>query len=382
MIKKVALICSHSFSNPGGVKTHILGLFKEYKKKGIKVKIIAPRRDQSENYGRDVILLGTSLPIKLGGTQSDIDINFNPFAIETLLKKEKFDVLHFHNVSFPSVFQVLSSTASSKTVNVLTFHMNLEGGKLLDILMGFIKMLNSFFQHNIDGIIGVSDFNLDPFKKYKGPKAVIPNGIDLKEFNPRIPKIKKFLDGKINILFLGRLEERKGLLYALKAFKIIQKKFSNLRLIVVGKGPLKENLQLWADKNKLKDVVFEGEVSKNVASYYSTCDIYCGPAIFGESFGIVLLEAMACKKPVVAFANQGYKRVLVGKGARFLARPKDYRTLAKKMELLIKNKKLRKKMGEWGIQESAKYAWPKVADQVLNFYNLALKEKKKREAKK
>ena len=121
---------------------------------------------------------------------------------------------------------------------------------------------------------------------------------------------------------------------------------------------------------------------EKAASYYKSCDIYCSPAIFGESFGLVLVEAMACQKPVVAFANEGYKSVLIGKGARLLAKPRDYKTLAQKLEILIKDKKLRREMGEWGTKEAKKYSWTKIASQVLNFYQLCWQDKQKREKKK
>jgi glycosyltransferase involved in cell wall biosynthesis len=91
------------------------------------------------------------------------------------------------------------------------------------------------------------------------------------------------------------------------------------------------------------------------------------------------VEAMATGRPVVAFANAGYKTVLGhGRGKKFLAKPRDYRTLAKKLEILIKNKKLRKEMGKWGIKESKKYSWPKIADRVLAFYELCRKQKQKK----
>ncbi len=381
---KVGLVCFHSFAHPGGVKAHVLGLYNEFKKRGIKSKIIVPRRKIRENYGKDVILLGTSLPLRIGGSQSDLDVNFNPFAINKLFKKEKFDVLHFHNFSFPSGYQILER---SKCLNILTFHANIEKIKLFKFFPFIISLFNKEVKDEIDGIIGVNPLNLKVFKKYKGPKTVISNGIDLNQFNPRVPKIKEYLDGKINILFLGRIEERKGLIYLLRAFKILEKRLgrdwvsSNLRLIVVGQGPEKEDSENWVKKHDLKNVVFEGKTKKGVAvaSYYATADIYCSPAIYGESFGNVLVEAMAVGRPVVAFANSGYQIVLNrGKGKRFLARPKDYKTLAEKLGLLIKSKKLRKEMGKWGIKESKKYSWPKVADRVLAFYKLCQKEKDKK----
>ena len=220
--------------------------------------------------------------------------------------------------------------------------------------------------------------NIEFFKKYKGPKIVIPNGIDLTEFNPQVSKIKKFQDGKINILFAGRIEERKGLIYLLKAYRSLPQ--SNLRLIIVGDGKLKEECELWTKENNLENVHFEGKVSqKKLPSYFTTADIFVSPAIHGESFGIVLVEAMASGTPVVGFANEGYKGLLEGtKGQDFLAPPKNHKTLAKKISKLIENKKLRDEMEEWGIEEAKKYSWEKIAQEVLTFYQLCQKQKDKK----
>ncbi len=381
---KVGLISFHSFLKPGGVKKHIFGLDKEFRKRGIKTKIIVPRRSWKENYGKDVILLGTSIPLYLAGNQVDLDINFNPISIWKTLRKEKFEVLHFHNFVLPSAFQILVSPATKDTLNILTIHANLE--KMLNqmALRLYFSLCKEVIQWRIDGVIGVAPLTLTGLENLKKPKIVIPNGIDLNEFNPRIPKIKKFCDGKINILFVGRIEERKGLIYLLKAFKILAKNFSNLRLIIVGDGPLKAECQEYAKENHLREVYFEGEkTGKEVASYYSTSDIFVAPSIFGESFGIVLIEAMASGKPIVAFANQGYKEVLEKvKGKEFLVKPRDFKTLAQKLAILIKNQKLREEMGRWGQKEARKYSWPKIAKKVLDFYQLCKQYKKRRDKEK
>lgn len=367
---KVGFISFHSFSNPGGVKNHILGLSKEFEKRGIETKIIVPRRSRNEKYGDKVILLGTSIPLNIGGTQGDLCINFNPISILKVLKKEKFDVLHFHNFILPSALQILEFSDST---NVLTFHANTESFPIVQMIN---KAATVLLNRKMDGVIGVASFNLDSFDGFNGLKKVIPNGIDLNEFNPQIAKLDKFekedASGKkrINILFLGRIEERKGLIYLLQAYKNLQDKYDNLRLIIVGDGPLKEECERYATENSLNNVYWEGtQTGPAVSHYYASCDIYCSPAIFGESFGIVLLEAMACGKPVVGYANQGYKELLRGtKGEGFLAEPKNIEDLASKLEKLIKDENLRKKMGEWGIEEAKKYSWEKVADQVLDFY--------------
>ena len=365
--------------NPGGVKRHILGLQKEFSKRGIESKIIVPKRKRKEKYGKDVIFLGRSFPMNVAGTQADFCLALNRFAINKILKREKFDVLHFHNFALPSSVQLLDK---SKCLNVMTLHANFEKSGFIKKFPNFLKFITRIIQWKMDGVIGVSPINIRAAKGYKGPKVIIPNGIDLEEFNPSVGKIKKYGDGKINILFLGRIEERKGLVYLLRAVRDLNKKQSNLRLIVAGSGPLEKDCRAWVRSNKLKNVVFEGEIKeKDVPSYYATCDIFCSPAIYGESFGIVLVEAMATGKPVVAFNNEGYRGVLgKGKGKRFLAKNRDYKDLARKLEALAKNSKLREEMGQWGIKESEKYSWPKIADEVLSFYKSCLENKPKREA--
>jgi len=371
---KVGLISFHTFSQPGGVKRHILGLADEFRKRGIETKIIVPRRKASENYGPDVIILGKSFAVNYAGSQGDLFLNFNPTKVGKVLDKEKFDVLHFHNFGLPSAFEILEK---SKSLNILTFHANIERNNFLENVPGFMYVINKFLQRKMAGIIGVAPLNLDVAKYYDGFKTVIPNGIDLNKFKPEGPKIEKFIDEKINILFLGRLEERKGLIYLLKAYKILSQKDKNIRLIIVGEGPLKKEYQNWVKENKLENVIFETKmVEEQAPEYYRSCDIYCSPAIYGESFGIVLIEAMATGKPVVAYANKGYEGVLgKGKGNKFLIKPKDIKTLAKKLEDLIKNEKLRKEMGDWGIKEAKKYSWTKIADQVLAFYKECGKRK-------
>ena len=376
---KVALITFHSFLEEGGVKRHVLALKEEFEKRNIETKIIAPRRKMSEDYGKDVILLGTSFKLNLGGGISDLVFNFNHFAIERVLKKEKFDILHFHNASFPSFFQILLSPSAFKTLNILTFHSDVARSNFLKT---FFPLFLNFCNLRLDGLIAVSEVALSFFKDFKKPKVLIPNGVNLKDFSPKGEKFKEFLDKKINLLFVGRIEERKGLIYLLKAFQILKRKYSNLRLIVVGEGPERKNCEDFVKSKNLKDVVFLGELKEeNLFKIYRTADIFCAPSIFGESFGLVILEAMASGLPVVAFANEGYKSWLKGKkGEEFLVPPKNYILLSKKIEILIKNPQKRKELSQWGQKEAKKYSWEKISQKVLDFYQTCQKLKEKNNA--
>lgn len=367
---KIGFFPLHSFANPGGVKRHVLALHEEFQKLGIASKIVVPRRFKSENYGKDIILLCTSMEAPFYGSIGDFTICPNPAEVKQVLSRENFDVLHFHNFGLHSL-QILKE---SRGINILTFHANIKGSKLLSFMFAVMK---KFAMPKLDGIICVAPFQLKFFKDFKGPTIVIPNGVDLNTFHPKVAPIRKYIDGKLNILFLGRLEERKGLIYLLRAYASLRKKFENIRLLVVGEGPLRKEYEQYIVKYRIQDVVFEPKVSpEKVPSYYATCDIFVSPAIFGESFGMVLIEAMACGKPVVAFANEGYKGVLTGKGADFLVKPRDWKGLAKKIEILIKSTAKRKEMGNWGLKQSKKYAWPKIAEKVLAFYDKIIETKK------
>jgi phosphatidylinositol alpha-mannosyltransferase len=322
-------------------------------------------------------LLGTAFPINFGGGTADLVFNFAPASIEATLIKERFNVLHFHNATFPSFFQILLSPLTFKTLNILTLHSDISRTRLFKKIPQFFSFFINFCNLRIDGAIAVSPVALKALEKFKKPKIIIPNGVDLKVFNPQNPKIKKFKDKEINLLFVGRIEERKGLIYLLKAFLILKKKYQNLRLIVAGDGPEREKCENFVKENNLKDVLFLGTVKDELPSLYSSCDIFCAPSIYGESFGIVILEALASGLPVVGFANRGYKELLRGSIAeKFLAKPRDYRSLAKKFEILIENPKIREELRKFGPRHAQKYSWEKIAKKILNFYRICQKKKK------
>ncbi len=376
---KVGLISAHPFSEEGGVKTHILNLKREFQKKNVKTKVLVPRAKIFEKYDKDTILLGTALRIEFGGGISDLIFSFLPLAIERVLLREKFDVLHFHNFTLPATLQILLSPLSFSSTTILTFHSNIERSAFLKKYPFFIDLLNDFCNLRIHGVILVSKILRPFFQNYKGEIEVIPNGVSLEAFGPTVPPVKKFLDKKLNLLFVGRLEERKGPIYLLKAFRLLKKKYPQARLIFVGDGPQRSECESFVKKFNLKDVVFEGWVAQEkVPSYYASCDIFCVPSIYGESFGIILLEALASQKPVVAFNIEAFLEVVKeGKGVLF-AKNKNIFDLAKKIEFLILHKEKRKELGFEGRKWVQKYSWEKVAQKVLDFYQKIKNQREKK----
>lgn len=372
---KICFVSAHPMTYPGGVQNHILSLKKEYEKRGHEVKIIYAKDKSSKERKKDEILFGRAVYIRGNASRANLSLKFNTGNIKETLEKEDFDVLHFQNFGIFLPWQVLRASRKIKgkrALNILTLHAFWDASRMLKILSGFFS---SYFLPRFDALITVSE----PVSKqirYNGISEIIPNGIDLKNFSPEGEKIKKFCDDKINILFVGRIEERKGLAYLLKAFEILKAKYKDIRLIVVGDGFDRKKMERFTEYRKIQDVFFEGEVTnEDLPRYYRTADICCFPAIFGEAFGIVLLEAMASGKPIVAFSNAGYKEVLTGKGKDFLVEIKNIKGLSQKLERLIQNKKLREGLGYWGREEAEKYSWFKIASRTLNFYDKVIKSK-------
>jgi phosphatidylinositol alpha-mannosyltransferase len=365
---KIGLVCSESLYFPGGVQEHVKGLYNFLKSRGHEVKVIVPRYKKSEDYGMNFILLGSSKAISSNSSKSTYTNYIRRSELKRLLTKEKFDILHFHNLGLFMGLQLLNL---SQSTNIITVHASPDGSNLYKFGADIFRFwIRKSLVRKIDGGILISE-HLKTYlpKNNNKPISIIPNGIDPIRFNSINEKIKKLQDGKINILFVGRIEKRKGLPYLIEAFDLIKKRQDNIRLIVVGDGYDKRKCEKIVKRKKMNDVVFVGQVSiEDLPKYYATADIFCSPALYGESFGIVLAEAMASGKPVVAFANDGYKRVLIGRGRNFLAAPKDTKDLARKLEILIKDKKLSEEMGKCGIEELNKYRWEVIGKRIEDFY--------------
>src|SRR3979409_114219 len=195
---------------------------------------------------------------------------------------------------------------------------------------------------------------------FPGDYRVIPNGIDFKRFQNQAP-YPELRDGMCNLLFVGRLEYRKGLGYLLRAFAQLKPQYPNLRLIIVGDGPLRRWCDNFLARKQLDDVVMAGYVpASELPRYYASCDIFCSPATGDESFGIVLLEAMASGKPIVATSIDGFREVVTHGRDGLLVERKSRRQLSYALQTLINNPALRQEMGQAGLVKARRYDWERV----------------------
>ena len=183
--------------------------------------------------------------------------------------------------------------------------------------------------------------------------------------------------GKPTYFFLSRLDNRKGLRYLLMSYCDLKWEYPNLRLIVVGSGELdSESSRILGERNP-QDVILVGGVSEeNKRRYYASADIFCAPATGQESFGIVLLEAMASRTPMVASRIKRLSQVVRHKENALLCTPKDVDGLSKSLATLIKDPSLRNQLSECGWQDVQTYNWSDVSEKILDYYGKILSANK------
>jgi len=373
---KIALVSPYDFAYPGGVVNHIASLEHYLTRMGHEVKVIAPASKAITHFGDRFIPIGRPRPIPASGSILRITISIMlASSIKAILEEEKFDIVHLHEPFMPMLCSAV--LRFSNVPNIGTFHAcdgkpGYEFGKPIGTFM--LKRR----RHKLTGKIAVSEPARGYASKYiPGHYDIIPNGVDTENFSPDVTPIEEYCDGKLNILFLGRLEHRKGLKYLLEAYQLVKREIPDSRLIVVGRGirPRKKH-EKWIKRHELKDVVFVGYATEeDKPRYFKTADVYCAPNTGHESFGIVLIESMTMGTPVVASNIEGYASVLTHGEEGLLVPPKDSIELAQALYTLLRDESLRREMGEKGRATAKQYSWDHIAQRVHDYYMQVMSEK-------
>lgn len=370
---KVLFVSDIFYPHTGGVPEHIMYLCNTLRSMGHDARILAPSYGNNDPWVNDhIIRLGRA--IKIPKNRSFAVLTFGvliPWKLRRLLEKEKFDIIHLHGSVAPTLPYL--AIKYSKAKNFITFHSAHEKS------YGYIlwePVLEQYFR-KLDGLIAVSTVARDSVSKYfPGTYRIIPNGIDTGRFRSALKPIEA-LDGFApKILFVGRFEPRKGLKYLLQAFPRILHDVPSAKLVIVGQGFLERYYRRHVEEHIKGSVLFVGHVSpEDLPRYYASCDLYCSPATGAESFGIVLLEAMATETPIVCSDIPGYRTLMEeGKEGLFF-KARDPGSLAERILFLLKDRKLMQRMGKAGRTKAVVYDWKKVTRKVLDFYCEVLDKK-------
>lgn len=361
------LLCSDSYyPHPGGVSEYMHFLSKYLRATGNEVVIVAP--EYSDPHEDDIYTKRIGRCYFFKGNSATITFTFHPklpILVRNFIRNQQFDIIHTNGPlgwSLP-----YWAFHYSKAVNVATFHTTFTGINLYK----FVKVIfKREFHRRMHGVIYPSKTAFKTtFPHIPVSYRIIPNGVDTERFNPGVKPLDKFPEDKPKILFLGRLDPRKGLNHLLAAYPLIKKKIPEAILIVVGSGPSIERYKNSIPAKLRDSVYFEGRVSADlIPRYYATCDSYVSPATGGEVFGIVLTEAMATGKPVVASNIPGYNDVIQDRVNGLLFDYKNPEDIADKVIQTLENKKLRNTLITNGRNFALGISWQNIAKKVLDYY--------------
>lgn len=370
---RIAFVSTYDFAIPGGVKHHICNLAAALRQQGHTTQIIAPAsttpQDLDPSYFHQITQFpsatytGSIAPHLLFGIQSIKKLHH-------LLNSIEVDLIHLHEPLVPPL--CLSTLRHRKTPIIATFHTYYEKGQPLYRL--FQHTLNTKLSQ-LQGRIAVST----PAKNYIAQYfpydyRIIPNGIDLEKFSTKTNRPPQLTTGSINLLFVGHAQfKRKGLRYLLDAYHQLKPRYPSLRLIIAGTrwpGRLAPKELKHADT---PDIVYLGTVNEDtLIQLYQHADIFCAPSIGNESFGIVLLEAMAAGIPIVSTTIEGYASVVRHEQEALLVPPKNSAALASAIARLIEEPALKARLIAQGSLRVQRYAWPRIANEVMDYYQQQL----------
>ncbi len=366
---RIALVSPYDWSVPSGVNNHISHLAAYFRTWGHEVTIFAPASDPTA-VGGECVVMGKPYGLRVSGSVARITFAWKTSAVKAVLGEGQFDIVHLHEPLMPLLPYHFLRYSSS--VNVGTFHAAKEGGNRF---YGYTTRITRPWFRKIHGKIAVSPPAARLVNRYfPGYYNIIPNGIDYDHFARELEPLPEFMDGRTNILFVGRPEKRKGLKYLLRAYLRVREREPNVRLIVVGAGDLSryENLM-----RAFPDVVFRSNVShEEKPRYHRSAHVFCSPNTGNESQGIALLEGMAAGVAVVATNIEGFATMITDEVQGLLVPPRDDDALAAAILRLIHNPALRRELAAAGQAQAAQYSWDKVARRVLSYYERLLYEHK------
>jgi phosphatidyl-myo-inositol alpha-mannosyltransferase len=365
---RVAIVSPYDLTIPGGVQSHVRQLAAHLRTMGDEVVLVGPGHDPGRHLG-----VGRSLPVPFNGSVAPIAPTPTAAArTRRLLARLRADVVHVHEPLVPAVG--LAAVLSADAPVVATFHAWSDDLRLYRLARPVGRRILARIAVPIAVSPAAAAYHAEalgvPVRRF----TIVPNGVDVARFADPTPLPELADPDRPTLLFVGRLEPRKGLDPLLRAFTRLKTDEPELRLLVVGEGPERARCAALLPTALRDDVVFLGRVSdRELVGCYAAADLYVSPALGGESFGIVLLEAMAAGRTVVASDLPGYRSVVSDGVTGRLVPPGDPAALAAAIGELLAQPARRAALAAEGRRAAARHDWPVVATQVRQRYAEALR---------
>ncbi|HET9174372.1 MAG TPA: glycosyltransferase family 4 protein [Candidatus Saccharimonadales bacterium] len=372
---KIGFVFDDSLDKTDGVQQYVLALGNWLSQNGHEIHYLVGQTKRTDI--PHLYSLSKNVKVRFNGNRLSIPLPTSRSAIQKLLKQESYDVLHIQMPYSPLMAHRIIMCAPEKTAIVGTFHVA-PASRIMSLgskLLGWsVRSSLKRFDAILSVSIAAQKFAMQSF----GIKSeILPNVIDYQRFSSARP-LPQYNDNIRTLLFLGRLVPRKGCLTLLQAIQYLvtqNKTLPEFRVLICGTGPLEDSLKLYVHEHNLESwVAFIGYISEvDKPRFYASSDLSIFPSSGGESFGIVLLEAMACgHAAILAGNNIGYASVLRDK-QELLFPPTQYVELANKIEQMLVNDTYRNEYAIWGAQYTSSFDTSIVAKKLLAIYKAALR---------
>lgn len=363
---KVGFVYDDSLDSADGVAQYVKTLGAWLTSQDQEVRYLVGETKLKSWSGGRVYSLAKNLPVSFNRNRLSTPLPASKHVIREVLDREHFDVLHIQMPHSPLFAQRVVNMAAPRTAIIGTFHI-LPAGQLSRVGSRLLRYTYGRGLGRFDRVMSVSAPAAEFARAIFGLKTeVVGNIIDTGRFKPGNRRSER----SAQIVFLGRLVKRKGCFQLLEAFKLLSPHRPSLKLIVAGNGPERHRLERFVQKNGLsRQVTFTGYVSEHKKrQLLADADIACFPSLYGESFGVVLLEAMAAGAGVVlAGDNPGYRSVLDGQ-PKLIIHPGDTAAFAQRLQQLIVDKELVKSLHSWQKKHVLRYDVDTIGPKILEMY--------------
>jgi phosphatidyl-myo-inositol alpha-mannosyltransferase len=358
---KILLACPYDWAAPGGVQVHVRGLAEALRRRGHDTRVVAPgSRPPTDAWVR---IVGRPVPIPYNGTVAPI--SFSPGAwrrIRSAIRSFGPDVVHVHEPLTPSTSMLVTLAASSPVV--ATFHAYLDRSRLMELAGPALRRVS----RRIDAAIAVSDAAAEFLRRVIAvPLEIVPNGVDVGRFAHAGEPARGLPAGR-KILWVNRLDPQKGFGVMLDAFERLPADLEDVHLIVAGDGKDRDALRS-APAPVRSRVLHLGTVANDLLpAYHAAADLFAAAAVGQESFGIVLVEAMAAGLPVVCTDIPGYREVVRDGVEGLLVAPNDAAALADAIARVMTDRTLASALADAGRARAAGYSWETVLPRLESVY--------------
>jgi phosphatidylinositol alpha-mannosyltransferase len=364
---RILMVTDAYYPYPSGVSEYVHYLSNSLRRLGHKVDIVATSFGALEDSKYDAIRMGRVFYVPLNKSYATVPVGFDiPAKMKYLIQGSRHDIIHLNGPIFPNLSYFALKYSNARTVS--TFHTSSE--KVKGTGRGLFMKVFGGLNAKIDVRIAISKQAQRTNEMYvPGEYHIVPLGIDIKRFTPHGTRHVGM--GQNSILFVGRMDFRKGLHRLIRAFAVVMREVPDARLFVVGSGAARAKYERMADDYGIKDgVIFTGPASiSELPEYFRSATVYTSPAEGGESFGLVLIEAMASGTPVVASCISGYDEVIENGRNGMLVDTADPPAYAECLLKVLQGAQLRRGLISEGLKDvRTKYNWDIVGRRIEQFY--------------